>query len=151
MTVSQRPGLAQGASQLPGFYCMGVFVTFKMVSLFMLTAQNVLSVLFMRIARTQEGPAFVSGTVIIMSELLKAALCVLLILREKRSLWDTVRSIHSEVFANFSGTLQMSVPALCYTFQNFMVFVAITRLDVTTYATMPASLPDGRQSPQSPA
>eukprot|EP00042_Codosiga_hollandica_P045800 m.471369 g.471369 ORF g.471369 m.471369 type:complete len:160 (+) comp57100_c0_seq71:601-1080(+) len=29
--------------------------------------------------------------------------------------------------------LQMSVPALCFYFQNFLIFIAITALDVTTY------------------
>lgn len=119
-------------AQPPSVSCFGLRLSLKAVSLVMLTAQNVLSVLFMRIARTNEGPAFLAGSVIIASEVLKMVLCVLLLLKDMAP-GDAFKTVQSEVFSNFSGTLQMSVPALCYTFQNFMVFIAITRLDVTTY------------------
>ncbi len=31
------------------------------------------------------------------------------------------------------GMLKMSVPSLCYTLQNYMLFVGISNLDVTTF------------------
>ena len=135
-----RPGIGAASHAImkrvatppPAVTLLGVRVSLKMVSLVLLTAQNVLSVLFMRIARTNTGPPFIAGSVIIASELLKMLLCLLLLLKDMTAA-EAVRTVHSEVIANFGGTLQMSVPALCYTFQNFMVFIAITRLDVTTY------------------
>ena len=52
---------------------------------------------------------------------------------ESSSLGAAVDAVHEAVVRDKIGMLKMSVPSLCYTLQNFMIFVAITNLDVTTY------------------
>ena len=52
---------------------------------------------------------------------------------ETLSLSTTVRSVREVIFDDHIGMLKMSIPSLCYVFVNWMAFVAISNLDVTTY------------------
>ena len=44
-----------------------------------------------------------------------------------------VVDIWKRVFVNWKDTLKMGVPALCYCFQNYLFFVAISNMPATSY------------------
>eukprot|EP00042_Codosiga_hollandica_P045794 m.471110 g.471110 ORF g.471110 m.471110 type:complete len:309 (+) comp57100_c0_seq48:221-1147(+) len=115
---------------LPG----GLMVPLKYLSLVLLTFQNCGTVVLMRLSRVVgDGPQYIPGTAILLAELLKLAASCLLVYAESNSISSTLSAIHSVVIQDRKGMLQMSVPALCFYFQNFLIFIAITALDVTTY------------------
>mmetsp|Transcript_91534 Transcript_91534/g.191338 ORF Transcript_91534/g.191338 Transcript_91534/m.191338 type:complete len:418 (+) Transcript_91534:32-1285(+) len=100
----------------------------KWMVLAFLIFQNSSASILMRASRT--GSQWNSQTAVIMQELIKAVLCVGLLLRSGglKALTDSM--------AFKLETVKTSVPAILYLFQNNMQYVAVNYLDASTYAIL---------------
>ena len=104
----------------------------------------------MRYSRTLPGPRYLISTAVLLSEALKCLVCVVMHtcqhyskLRElslplpseknEAPLRSNFRQIVDEVFGPESGILKMSIPAILYTLQNNLQFVAASNLDAATF------------------
>jgi UDP-sugar transporter A1/2/3 len=93
----------------------------------LLVVQNAGAVLLMRAVRALPGETnFNTQTAVIMQELLKAGLCMLLMLRKNGTL--------AAAWENRVECLKTTIPALLYLVQNNLQYVAMTYLDAPTYA-----------------
>lgn len=107
--------------------------------LVLLVGQTVLIVILMHYSRTvpraaSDGPMYKSSVAVFLAEAFKLPLCFFMIGYETRDVGPLHRVLYLEMFgANILDTLKCSVPALCYTIQNNLLFVAITNLDPPTY------------------
>ena len=70
---------------------------------------------------------------ILLSEVVKLLTCIMVVWYDSPSTGAAYKTLKDAIFVDVRGMLAMSVPALCYTFQNFMSFLAISNLDVVTY------------------
>ena len=104
----------------------------KVISLISLTVQNVASILLLRYVRTIPGPRFINSTAVLNSEIQKTIFSVILLIIEERNVVRAFRKIHSDVLRQPHDTLKTGLPALLYTLQNNMLFVAISNLDAAT-------------------
>merc|ERR1712230_243219 len=125
----------------------------KYASLLTLVVQNSSLVLVMRYSRILPGPRYLSSTAVVLSELLKCLICLTIHLREQRSqsqysrlptLSDdastssnqhaySLRQLWTDIFGVKSGFLKLLVPAVLYTLQNNLQFVAASNLDAATF------------------
>lgn len=125
----------------------------KYVSLLTLVVQNSSLVLMMRYSRILPGPRYLSSTAVVLSEVLKCLICLAIHINEQRhqarysqlpTLSDDaspssnqtgygLRQLGSEIFSVKSGFFKLLVPAVLYTLQNNLQFVAATNLDAATF------------------
>ena len=124
----------------------------KYVSLVVLVVQNSALVLTMRYSRIQPGPQYLSSTAVVMSEIIKCTICIAVRLYEQYtkprepslgflSSENTTPSSNSYSFSQFfsdifslkSGFFKLLIPAVLYTLQNNLQFVAATNLDAATF------------------
>lgn len=123
----------------------------KYVSLVVLVVQNSALVLTMRYSRILPGPQYLSSTAVVMSEILKCSICLMVHLREQYTkprdpslpllatdgLGPTPHysfsQLMSDIFSVKSGFPKLLVPAVLYTLQNNLQFVAASNLDAATF------------------
>jgi len=125
----------------------------KYVSLVTLVLQNSTLVLAMRYSRILPGPRYLSSTAVVLSEVLKCLICLMIHIREQRSqtrypqlptLLDDaaltaslpgygMRQLWAELFTAKSGFFKLLIPAVLYTLQNNLQFVAASNLDAATF------------------
>ncbi|ETN37289.1 uncharacterized protein HMPREF1541_08280 [Cyphellophora europaea CBS 101466] len=124
----------------------------RYLSLVVLVIQNSALVLTMRYSRILPGPQYLSSTAVVMSELIKCVICLLVHLHEQRTnshspslplLSDssssttapryTLSQLFTDIFSVRSGFLKLLIPAILYTLQNNLQFVAATNLDAATF------------------
>lgn len=110
----------------------------KYVSLFALLLQNCLVIVLTRVVKQRTVEVdFVSSVAVLAAELLKFGLCAVIIgsnlpkdVRDTGSLGAVVRN----AFADHGlSTLKCSVPALCYTVQNNLIYYALGRLEIVVF------------------
>lgn len=129
---------------------IGGFPT-KYVSLVVLVVQNSALVLAMRYSRILPGPQYLSSTAVVMSEVIKCSICLLVHLREQYNnprdpstplltsdehstpSRYSCRQLMSDIFSAKSGFFKLLIPAVLYTLQNNLQFVAATNLDAATF------------------
>lgn len=107
----------------------------------------------MRYSRILPGPRYLSSTAVVLSELLKCIICLTVHLREQRSQSQysrlpsfaddsntssnppsyTLHQLWADIFSVKSGFLKLLVPAVLYTLQNNLQFVAASNLDAATF------------------
>ncbi|RMZ88941.1 hypothetical protein DV736_g3836, partial [Chaetothyriales sp. CBS 134916] len=103
----------------------------------------------MRYSRIQPGPRYISSTAVVVSEVLKCTICFAVHLYQQRNkhpsiaighLSDeessspySIRQLRSDIFSVKSGFLKVLVPAVLYTLQNNLQFVAASNLDAATF------------------
>ncbi|CAF0797785.1 unnamed protein product [Rotaria sordida] len=104
----------------------------KHVSLIFLTLQNVASILLLRYVRTTPGPRFINSTAVLNSEIQKTIFSILLLIYEQRSVITSFKVIYNKIIRQSKDTLKTGIPALLYTLQNNLLFVAISNLDAAT-------------------
>jgi UDP-galactose transporter len=81
----------------------------------------------MRCSRSEVGASWNPQTGVVMQEVIKAFVCVMLLLKDG--------SLH-KVFADRTEALKTAIPAICYLIQNNLQYVAVGYLDASTYAVL---------------
>ncbi|UJR23358.1 hypothetical protein I4U23_026369 [Adineta vaga] len=104
----------------------------KYVSLFLLTFQNVTSILLLRYVRTTTGPRFINSTAVLNSEIQKTILSIVLLLYEEGNVFRSLKLIYEKVFRETNDMIKTGIPAFLYTIQNYLLFVSISNLDAAT-------------------
>lgn len=69
----------------------------KYAALALLVLQNTFLVVFMRYSRTSEGPMYASSTAVAVMEVVKFVTCMIVILYQKRSIQETVKSVYEVI------------------------------------------------------
>lgn len=146
---------------------MGNWVTDpKMVSLAVLTIQNTVWVLAMRMSRTQTGPMYLASVAVMTDELIKLTACVLMLFLAYRaqvkenqyqqvgeaefaleesvslqketetSFWGFLKFMKAEVFSSSFEFFKMAVPAICYSVQKNLLFLGVSNLDAGTFQVL---------------
>lgn len=124
----------------------------KYVSLLVLVVQNSALVLTMRYSRIVPGPQYLSSTAVVTSELMKCVICLVVHLHQQHTrscepslplhssegahptiTSYTIQQLIADIFSRQSGFLKLLVPAVLYTLQNNLQFVAATNLDAATF------------------
>ena len=121
----------------------------KYVSLLVLVIQNSALVLTMRYSRIQPGERYLSSTAVVCSEVLKCTICFAVHFYEQYNKPPSsdlgtlsgeesyssygIRQLGTDVFSAKSGFLKLLVPAVLYTLQNNLQFVAASNLDAATF------------------
>ena len=103
--------------------------------LVMLVVQTTAVVLLMRYSKTRvvTGRPYVNSAAVLMAEALKLPFCLLMAGRSlggARELWML---IEGEVLGNMRDTLKCAVPAVAFTVQGNLLFVALSNLDAPSY------------------
>ena len=110
-------------------------IPLKYLSLVVLVFQNTGLVLLMRYSRTVsiDGPRYLTSTAVVLSEVLKFVVCCFMAFYNSNcDVWKTLELLKTEVFVGFE-LVKVSVPAILYTVQNNLNFVALSHLDAATF------------------
>eukprot|EP00039_Didymoeca_costata_P020977 m.343004 g.343004 ORF g.343004 m.343004 type:complete len:338 (-) comp22206_c0_seq1:160-1173(-) len=95
-----------------------------------LIAQTTTVVIVMRMSFTKQKKEYLPTVAVVMMEIGKMVASVLLLLSEHNGNVDrTVKLIHEEMVVNYKGTLLTAVPALIYTFQTNLLYIASNNLE----------------------
>jgi len=86
-----------------------------------------------RAPRADGGVLYLSGTAVLMTELLKLPTCLALIARDEGGPRAMARAVWQQVFVDWRDTLTMAVPALCYCLQNLLFYVALSHMTAPAY------------------
>ena len=122
----------------------------KHISLVILTVQNSALVLTMRYSRILAGPRYLTSTAVVLSEALKCVICVIVHLHQQRFPSEHIQlplvsadsrpsrryGLHQlleDLFGQKSGFIKLLVPAVLYTLQNNLQFIAASNLDAATF------------------
>lgn len=127
----------------------------KYVSLVILVVQNTALALTMRYSRTVPGPKYLTSTAVLISEAIKLVLSLVIHICEQYATSSPPLSLpltadshehtapvtsakqrHSwlaQLFGLKSGFLKLLLPAVLYTLQNNLQFIAASHLDVATF------------------
>jgi UDP-sugar transporter A1/2/3 len=105
----------------------------KRVSLVALTLQNALSILLLRYVRTTPGPRFINSTAVINSEIQKTILSIFLVIHEEGNVIGGFKLMYNKIIRQPYDTFKTGIPALLYTLQNNLLFIAISNLDAATF------------------
>ena len=110
----------------------------KYVALGVLTVQTSTMVLVLRYSRTMTSASgqepYLSSTAVFLSEVLKLLICFFMVLKDSKfHPSDFCDALNEYVFSKPVDTLKMCVPALLYTIQNNLLYLALTNLDAATY------------------
>ena len=127
-------------------------MSMKYLSLLALAIQNSALTLLMRQSRTTAGPRYLSSTAVILSELIKTSLSLIILVYSSlyQSRYNPTTSdgsisnrktshILSDVFAEITKTstiIPITIPAILYTVQNNLQYLAATNLDAGTFAVL---------------
>lgn len=105
----------------------------KYVSLVILIFQNATLILSVRYTRTLGGNMYISTTAVVAAEVMKVVACVFILVYQRGSLLRFYTLLMEQVLRNWKDTLKLSVPALLYTLQNNLQYVAVSNLDAATF------------------
>jgi len=101
--------------------------------LVLLTLQNAALALVTRYTRSRVGVVmYYSTTAVLMGEVFKLVICLVALLLNHGA-EKARREIYQQVFVNKWKMVLVLVPAVCYTVQNCLLYVAISNLDTGTY------------------
>lgn len=106
----------------------------KYVSLAVLTIQNAMLGLSMRYVRTKPGDMFLSSTAVLMSEVVKLAICIFVVFTEENhSVQKTINKLYLFIVKQPYDTLMVGVPSFLYVIQNNLLYLSASNLDAATY------------------
>lgn len=69
---------------------------------------------------------------VLMAEILKLAICIVLVINESGSISKGTQTIYSTVILNIKDTLRVCVPSFLYVIQNNLLYVSASNLDAAT-------------------
>merc|ERR1719487_348560 len=95
--------------------------------------QNAGNVLLTRWSHTQQREPYNSNVCVLVTECIKLPTCLLLLIAERRSLREALSCLRRDILGQPVDTLKVSVPAVLYTVQNNLIFIAIARLEVAVF------------------
>lgn len=109
----------------------------KYASLMVLVIQNtalVMTLRYSRVASTEGKPLYIVSTAVVMTELTKLifSLCAYFY-THNYNIYKTLDSLYDEIVDKLNDTLKLSVPAVLYTIQNNLLFIALSNLDAATF------------------
>jgi UDP-sugar transporter A1/2/3 len=76
---------------------------------------------------------YISSTAVVMAEIFKVVTCLIILLFQMGSVGDWACHLYSSIINQPLDSLKLSVPALIYTIQNNLQYVAISHLDAATF------------------
>lgn len=71
-----------------------------------------------------------------MAEVLKLAICVVLVMNESGNIKKGARTMYNTVVLNIKDTLRVCVPSFLYVIQNNLLYVSASNLDAATYQVL---------------
>ncbi|XP_061926554.1 solute carrier family 35 member A3b isoform X1 [Entelurus aequoreus] len=108
----------------------------KYLSLGVLVLQTTSLVLTMRYSRTlkDDGPRYLASSAVVSTEVIKILVCTVLVYIENNFSAQAMKQLLKEEFVSRPReTLKLAIPALIYTLQNNLLYVALSNLDAATY------------------
>lgn len=107
----------------------------------------------MRYSRILPGPRYLTSTAVVLSELLKCIICLFVHIRDQQNQYRYsqlptlspeadpasspsgygLKQLGTEIFGSKSGFFKLLIPAILYTLQNNLQFVAASNLDAATF------------------
>lgn len=105
--------------------------------LMLLVLQTTSIVLMMRYSKTRlsvdGGPPYLNTAAVLFAEILKLPLCLLMGAHSLGGARELSMLLRDEVVYNKCDTIKCAVPAVAFTLQNNLLFVALANLDAPTY------------------
>ena len=80
------------------------------------------------------GKLYLTSTAVVIAELLKFTISLLMVLYNLD--WDvkkTCELLHLELIVKIKDTAKLAVPAILYTIQNNLLYIALSHLDAVTF------------------
>ncbi|GAB5591294.1 hypothetical protein Unana1_06194 [Umbelopsis nana] len=114
-------------------------IPLKYLSLLVLVVQNSALILVMRYTRASvpEDQLYLASTAVVMSEVMKAFVCISLLYFApppgKRTLKKLARNLNRELIVQWRETLKLAIPAGLYLIQNNLQYLAVSNLDAATF------------------
>ena len=102
-------------------------------SLALLVVQNSGLFVVTRLSRTTHGHKYLTTVAVLLAEVAKMVFCVAFLAAKSDGARDLLTQLHAEIWERRRETARLSVPALCYTLQNNLAFVALSNLSAATY------------------
>ena len=106
---------------------------FKWFCLVILVIQNATTILLLRYVRTAPGDLFFSTTAIVCQEVIKIVASIGLLFLESRSCTEVCNAINEQIIKNPMDSIKTGIPALLFTIQTNLVYVAISNLDAAVF------------------
>lgn len=115
-------------------FIRGLF-TLKYMSLALLVLQNTFLVVFMGYSRIikSDGPMYASSTAVVSMEFVKFIACFAMVAYERGGVIAMIQCLDEEIIKKPVNLLILSVPAICYSVQNNLLYYALSHLDATTF------------------
>lgn len=105
----------------------------KWCSLIILVVQNASTILLLRYVRTVPGDLFFSTTAIVCQELIKMLVSIILLYCESFSFTELKNTINQQIINNRMDSIKTGIPALLFTIQTNLVYLAISNLDAAVF------------------
>ena len=129
--VAHLQALAKGKlMDFDGFFTED---TLKWLSLVILVIQNASTILLLRYVRTASGDLFFSTTAIVCQELIKMVVSVVLLYMETFSFRELASTVNQQILNNRMDSIKTGIPALLYTLQTNLVYLAISNLNAAVF------------------
>ena len=115
----------------------------KYASLIVLVIQNTALVLTLRYSRkgTEGQPMYIVSTAVVMTEATKFFISLsIFFYNNEMDIVKTLSVLKEEIIEKFSDTIKLSVPAILYTIQNNLLYVALSNLDAATFQVFSSSI-----------
>ncbi|KAF8371351.1 nstp-5 [Pristionchus pacificus] len=107
--------------------------TIKYSSLGVLVLQNTSLVLFMRFAMTGDRPKFIKAITVFYGEIFKFVASLILCCFSHRSFKKGLADIYTECVHKKTDFAKVLIPAVIYTIQNVLLYVAVENLPAATF------------------
>lgn len=109
----------------------------KYGSLLLLVAQMVCLVLLMRYTRTRKGgEMYLASSAVFVMEVMKLVVCCGVIFFQQATPSLFVRKLRQHTIESPEEVLKLCIPALLYTVQNQLLYLALTNLDAASYQVL---------------
>ncbi len=105
----------------------------KWASLIILVIQNASTILLLRYVRIAPGDMFFSTTAIVCQEFIKMLVSIGLLYTESFSLSDLKTTLMQQIVHNRMDSLKTGIPAVLFTVQTNLVYLAISNLDAAVF------------------
>jgi len=101
-------------------------------SLALLVVQNSGLFVVTRLSRTAHGHKYLTTVAVLLAEVAKMVFCVAFLAAKSDGARDLLTQLHAEIWERRRETARLSVPALCYTLQNNLIFLALSNLSAAS-------------------